>query len=310
MLSHSPCFYLILCNLSLTLSLLFVSNCVSCFISSLSRSGLLLFYLVVSHLICSPIFFWSHSVILFLLWLSSSFCRLFLSYAFVSFCFIALGSFHLFAFYWVFSHLLSPVCYILSHIISLIYFPFSRSSCLNFSRLFSWQFLPNFVSSISHSPVSPPQLMSSLFFSPASFYWPQFFLLFYLIPSHFISPPLSLSTVLLSFHLLSSCLVCFSSLCHFLCFKSPQKSEPVSHGVSNPSFCLWPSTVNHIYLREPNSSWKSLSCKERPLRPAGLQNALNEPQQTKISAVKVEREVGQKLRLGQYVLVNETFWPF
>ncbi len=57
MLSHSPCFCLILCNLSLTLSLLFVSNCVSCLISSLSRSGLLLFYLVVSHLICSPIFF-------------------------------------------------------------------------------------------------------------------------------------------------------------------------------------------------------------------------------------------------------------
>ncbi len=57
MLSHLPCFCLILYNLCLTLSLLFVSNFVSCLISSLSLSGLLLFNLVLSHIIWSPIYF-------------------------------------------------------------------------------------------------------------------------------------------------------------------------------------------------------------------------------------------------------------
>ncbi len=68
--------------------------------------------------------------------------------------------------------------------------------------------------------------MSSLFFSPASFFLPQFFLLFYLIPSHFNSHPRCLSQLFFS-HLISCPFVCFSSFCPFLSFKPPQKTEPL-----------------------------------------------------------------------------------
>ncbi len=191
----------------------------------------------------------SSDSILFLSWLSTSLCQLFLSSAFLSFSFIALGYLssicHLFSlFSSPLSCLLHFVSYHITYLFSFFSFILSRLLSFVFLTVSPWFCLINFsLTSFSTS--------NHLVFSVLLTCLILFTSVFPPVLSHPISfqltSSMSLSTFFLSFNLLSSRLFLFF-LSLFKLQTTTENRASVYHGVSNPSLCLWPTTVNHIFI--------------------------------------------------------------